>query len=116
MTKGQIAAFYMRLEASIRSNGYDSIKDYLNKGTMGITYPTYMSKKSIGRIPTARCIDKVANDLGVSTDYLLYGKGVKNDKTAPAIADDELDFITAYRNADKSTKLAIKALLNKHNA
>lgn len=70
MSDCSIEGFWKRLFFQL--SGKESLKQFC--GRLGFSYQSLTNQKCQGRYPSIQFIMQASNDLGVSVDWLLFGK------------------------------------------
>lgn len=108
MTLGAVENFWARFDVLVKSRGYSSIKECVEDIDFGISYSTLLTKRSRRLLPEVHTIVKIAENLDVSVDYLLFGY-VNEDRQ---ISAEEIELIRRYQTASVVEKGAIRAILH----
>lgn len=107
MTIGAIENFWARFDIIIKNRGYDSLKDFIEDINIGISYSTLLTKRSRKILPEVESLVKIAEELDVSVDYLLFGYVSETRR----ITGEEIQLLRKYQTASTVEKNAIKVIL-----
>ncbi len=107
MTIGAIENFWARFDIIIKNRGYDSLKDFIEDINIGISYSTLLTKRSRKILPEVESLVKIAEELDVSVDYLLFGYVSETRR----ITGEEIQLLRKYQTASPVEKNAIKVIL-----
>lgn len=108
MTIGAIENFWARFDIIIKNRGYDSLKDFIEDINIGISYSTLLTKRSRKILPEVESLIRIAEELDVSVDYLLFGYVSETRR----ITGEEIQLLRRYQTATKVEKNAIKIILH----
>lgn len=108
MTTGAIENFWARFDIVLKNRGYQSLKDFIEDINIGISYPTLLTKRSRKLLPEVDTLLKIAEELDVSVDYLLFGYVSETRR----ITGEEIQLLRRFQTASKVEQNAIKIILH----
>ena len=107
MTVGAIENFWARFDVVMKNRGYKSLKEFIEDVDCGIVYSTLLTKRAKRLLPEVDTLVKMAEELDVSVDYLLFGYVSETRR----ITGEEIQLLRKYQSATPVEKKAIKSIL-----
>lgn len=107
MTVGAIENFWNRFDVVMKNRGYKSLKEFIEDVDCGIAYTTLLTKRAKRLLPEVETLVKIAEELDVSVDYLLFGYVSETRR----ITGEEIQLLRKYQSANPTEKKAIKVIL-----
>ena len=107
MTKGAIENFWIRFDITVKTRGYNSLREFVEDIDIGISYPTLLTKRCRKMLPELHTLLRISDELDVSLDYLLFGY----DRDNKRFTSEETAMMHRYQSASTEEKTAIRAIL-----
>ena len=108
MTIGAIENFWTRFDVVVKNRGYDNLKEFMEDVDIGFTYHSLLYKRYRKKLPTAESLVRIAEELDVSLDYLLFGYVSESRR----ITGEELKLLRKYQTASDVQKQAMRSIFS----